>query len=255
MLQGRSHHLVAPLLVAALVGSACTSSKSANPTSPTVAGPLPGVEITAPRPVSPTGGSRVAMDQQPVTLTVENAATNGPRTLSYTFEIAADAAFSSLVFSREGIAPGDNNTSLRLPDPLAADRGYYWRARAQDGANTGPYSGVANFNVVTPIFLGQPTPLAPLQGAIVTSVRPRIVFGNIARSGPAGPLSYLVEISTTDSFASKLDIVAPEQANQTSVELTQDLAPSTYFFWRVRAFDSTTIGPWSPTMAFLTPAV
>ena len=33
-------------------------------------------------------------------------------------------------------------TSVRIPDKLQKDRTYFWRARAQDGANTGPLSAV-----------------------------------------------------------------------------------------------------------------
>jgi hypothetical protein len=255
MLQSRSGRLALSALLAGIAASGCTSSKSSNPLSPTVAGPLPGVEITAPKPVNPTGGMRVTAEQQPVTLKVENASSNGPRALNYTFEIAADSGFSSVVFAREGIAPGEGTTSLRLPDALQSDRSYYWRARAQDGANTGPFSGPANFNVVTAIFIGQPTLVSPSPNAHVTTLRPKLVIGNVQRSGSAGPMSYLVEISNTDSFASKLDLVANELPNQTSVDLAQDLVPNTYFFWRVRASDPTTIGPWSATLAFLTPAL
>jgi hypothetical protein len=246
--------LVVAVVLAGVAASGCVSSKSSNPTSPTVAGPLPGVEITAPRPTIPTGGVRILVDQQPLTLTVENASTSGPRALTYSFEIATDAGFSSVVFMREGITPGEGSTtSLRLPDALATGRAYYWRARAQDGANTGPYSSAANFNVVTTIVLGQPTPVAPAPSALAASVRPKIVFGNVSRSGPVGPVSYLVEISNRDTFASKIALVATEQPNQTSVDVTQDLASNTYFFWRVRASDPTTIGPWAATQAFLTP--
>jgi len=71
MLQSRSGRLALCAFLAGIAASGCTSSKSSNPLSPTVAGPLPGVEITAPKPVNPTGGTRVTAEQQPVTLKVE----------------------------------------------------------------------------------------------------------------------------------------------------------------------------------------
>jgi hypothetical protein len=205
--------------------------------------------------MNPTGGTKVLTDQQPVTLIVENASTNGVRPLSYVFEVATDAAFTSTVFTREGVAPGEgSSTSLRLPDPLAPERGYFWRARAQDGANTGPFSGAANFSVVTPIVIGQPVPVFPGPNAILTTLRPKVVFNNAPRSGPVGPITYLIEGATTDSFANKVGFTVAEQPNQTSVDVPQDLAYSTYYFWHVRASDPTTTGPWSATLAFLTPA-
>lgn len=244
--------------ILALVGltvAGCAVSKSANPLTPTVAGPLPGVEISAPKPVNPTGGMLVAVDQQPVTLTVENASTNSQRTLSYGFEVATDAAFSNVVYSRDGVTPGESNTAVRLPDPLPSDRGYFWRSRAQDGANTGPYSGAANFTVVAPVVIGQPTLISPGPNALITSLRPRFVIGNAPHSASAGSIIYVIELSPTDSFATKAAWTVAEQPGQTTTDFTQDLAPSTYYFWHVRASDPGTNGPWSPTQALLTPVV
>ncbi|PYR25412.1 MAG: hypothetical protein DMF92_20590, partial [Acidobacteria bacterium] len=110
---------------------ACATSKSSNPLSPTLAGPIPGVNITAPNPVEPAAGARIAVDKQPLTLTVENATTSGVRPLSYVFEVAIDADFNNKVFFRDSLAPGEGGrTSLRLPDALATGRSYYWRSRA-----------------------------------------------------------------------------------------------------------------------------
>src|SRR5260221_730021 len=78
----------------------CVSTKSSNPLSPTVAGPIPGVNITAPSLVQPGAGARVASDQQPITLMVDNASTSGVRPLTYTFEVAMDTGFANRVFTK-----------------------------------------------------------------------------------------------------------------------------------------------------------
>jgi hypothetical protein len=242
-------------ILAGFVLSGCAASKSETPLSPTVAGPIPGVEITAPKPVQPAPGSTVLVDQQPVTLMLENASTNGARPLSYAVEIATDAAFTNKVFVRDSIPPGDTRTSLRLPDPLATGRAYYWHARAQDGANTGPFSAAASFSVVTPVVIGQPTLVSPLNNVTVTSVHPKFVWGNAPRSGPIGAVTYLIEVATTDSFANKVAVwMINEQPNQTSLDSPQDFAFSTVYFWHVRASDPSTVGPWSTSQTFRTPA-
>jgi hypothetical protein len=240
-----------PLLLA---GGGCTATKSSTPLSPSVAGPIPGVEIAAPKPLEPNGVKLVA-DQQPVSLLLENAFTTGPRPLSYVFEVATDAGFTNLVFSRDGIAPGDNGrTSLRLPDPLAPGRTYYWRGRAQDGANAGPYSTPAAFEVVAPVVIGQPVLISPINNVRVDSLHPRFTMGNAPRSGPADPIAYVVELSNTDSFATKLAVwTIPEQPNQTSLDAPQDLAYDRQYFWHARAYDGTTTGAWSTTQVFRTP--
>ncbi|MEP7307118.1 MAG: hypothetical protein ABJA98_16520 [Acidobacteriota bacterium] len=242
---------LSPLLL--LVG-ACAASKSANPLSPTIAGPIPGVAITAPTPIEPNS-TKVAVDKQPVTLLLENAATSGPRPLSYVFEVATDAGFTNKVFMREGVAPGENGrTTLRLPDPLAAGRTYYWRGHAEDGANVGPYSSGANFEVFVPIVIDRPTPLSPINDVRVDTLHPTFTFANAPHSGPVGPITYVIEVSDTDSFANRLAIwTLGEQPGQTSLVSPQDGIYDRQVFWHVRAFDPTTTGPWSVTQVFRTP--
>jgi len=239
---------------AVLVLTACETSKSSNPLSPSVAGPIPGVDITAPKILEPAVGAKIAVDEQPVSLLIENASSSGVRPLSYVFEVATDAGFTNKVFTREGIAPGDGGrTKLRLPDPLATGRSYFWRSRAEDGANTGPFSSAANFNVFTPIIIEAPEPMQPAQNSTVSSLRPQFVINNAGRAGPVGALSYMIEIADTFTFANKVaTLTTGEQAGQTKADLTTDLKYGSVYYWRVRAADASTTGPWSNTFAFAT---
>src|SRR4051812_46716649 len=110
--------------------AACEANKSSTPLSPSVAGPIPGVQISAPKMLEPQSGSKIAIDKQPVTMLVENAGSTGQRPLTYTFEIATDTGFSNKVFTRQGIAQGDGGrTSLRMSDALGTGHTYYWRVR------------------------------------------------------------------------------------------------------------------------------
>jgi len=244
-----------PVLLVVTAVAGCESSKSANPLSPTVAGPIPGVNITAPKLLEPASGWKYK-SSQPITLLLENAASNGQRPLSYLFQIAADASFGSVIFQREGITPGDGGrTSLRLPDALAAGRTYYWRARAQDGANTGPFSSPVAFEVVQPVVIEAPGLIRPINGATAESNPPQLRFRNAARSGPAGPIRYTIEVSLNDSFTA---IVFSETDNETPNETQMTphapLAAGTTFFWRVRASGPENQGPWSATTHFVTSA-
>src|SRR5258708_5309055 len=110
------------LLALGLAG--CEAAKSANPTSPTVAGPIPGVTITAPVLLEPAQGFKFKENEQPIRLVVQNATTSGVRALSYTFEVAADSGFSSKVFSRSGVAPGEGNKTSVQIDRLDIGPGY-----------------------------------------------------------------------------------------------------------------------------------
>jgi hypothetical protein len=206
--------------------------------------------------MQPSLGAKLAVDQQPLTLTVGNAATSGVRPLTYVFEIAADASFANKVFSRDGIQPGGTGqTSLRLPDALATARTYFWHARAEDGANTGPFSSTAAFDVFTPIVIGAPVLTAPIDNAIADSPHPRFSFSNAPHSGPVGPLTYIIEVADGDGFGNKLAVwTVAEQSGQTHLDSPQDLPPVKQLFWHVRAADTTTAGPWSTTQVFQTPA-
>ena len=249
---GRLLYLFPLLFTAGCVGA----ENSSNPLSATVAGPIPGIEISAPSLVTPASGAKVPVDQQPITLVIGNSATNGPRPLSYAFDVATDSGFASKVFSRDGIAPGSGQTALRLPDALQTGRTYYWRSRAEDGANTGPYSAPMSFNVFTPIIIDKPPLLSPNNNEKVTSLQPTFRFSNAPRSGPVGAIKYEILVTSNETFATLLfDWNVNEQSGQTSAQQPQPGTYGQYLFWKVRAYDppSGTVGPWSDVRAFLMP--
>jgi hypothetical protein len=245
--------VVTPFVV---LGFACKADKSENWLAPTVAGPIPGITITTPKPVEPGSGARVAVDTQPITLIVDNSSSNGPRPLSYAFEVAADANFTTKVFTREGISPGSGRTSLRLPDALATGRTYFWRSQAQDGANSSGFSSPVSFSVFTPVIIGAPALLAPGNNTKVTSSRPTFTWSNAPTSGPVVGITYEIEVGENDAFVPRFVIWAtPQSAGQTSTQLPIDGPLSKYFFWHVRGFDTvaSSVGPWSETRAFQMP--
>lgn len=243
------------LLPALFLGTGCAFQKSENPLSPTIAGPIPGVEISAPKILEPGAGWQLSGDQQPVTLLIENASSTGQRPLNYAFEVATDAGFSNKVFARDGVEPGDGGrTALRLPDPLGTGRTYYWRAKAQDGANTGPYSEPVNFNVFTPLAFDKPSLISPIGNLTAASARPELVFGNATRVGTPSAVSYGIEVALNGSFAPVLAAwQVSEQAGQTRFTVPADLPPGQQVSWHVRAFQGGTLGPWSDTQIFKTP--
>jgi hypothetical protein len=242
------------LCVAAVALTACETTKSSNPLTATVQGPIPGVNITAPAVVTPSSGTKIAVDKQPITLMVSNASTNGVRPLTYVFEVATDTNFTNRVFLRDGISPGSGQTSIKLPDPLATGRTYYWRAHAEDGANTGAFTTSINFDVFTPIVIEAPRLISPSPNATVDSIHPSFVVGNVVRSGPVGNITYLIEVADSETFANKVAAwTSGEQPNQTTLTIPTDLGYNKVYYWHVRATDPTTAGPFSATYAFVTP--
>jgi hypothetical protein len=230
----------------------CESAKSANPTAPSVAGPIPGVNITAPRPLEPGAGSTLVFDGQPPTLLIENAGTSGARSLWLQLEVGVDQSFQQLVHQADQIALGGNGrTSYRLPAPLGAGYTYYWRTRAVDGANTGPYSSVSNFNVVPPVVVDAPVAIAP-SGKITTN-KPEFKVTNGAISGTTGVV-YRFEVSQAGDFSTMLAVVTavPNGSGSTTMTLGE-LPYRTTYYWRVRGSDGSKESPYSNTQSFTTP--
>jgi hypothetical protein len=241
------------VLAAALLASlvACEAKKSSNPLSPSVAGPIPGVNITAPVIVEPEQGSRYRESQQPIRLSVQNASSNGVRPLYYMFEVAADSEFKTKMFARSQVPPGEGRTSVQI-DRLELGRSYYWRARAEDGANSGPFV-IAQFEVLPRAQLGAPPLVSPINNQRTSSRRPALTVGASERNSAVGPLRYDFQVATDGAFAQMVAAGSADEAGgQTSFTPGADLAANRQHFWRARATDGQTTSDWSATQGFVT---
>jgi len=249
--------LYAAIAAMGVASAGCESTKSSNPLSPTVAGPIPGVNISPPRLLEPGQGWELETAKQPLTLLIENANSNGVRPLFYVFEVAVDANFKNIVFTQPNVPQGPNGrTSLRLPQRLASGRTYFWRARAQDGANTGPYTAAVSFQIVVPVVIRAPELVSPVRGEIIPRRNPEFVLRNAATSGPAGAITYHLEAARDGAFTRMVASVAfGEDGGSTTRERVGVLLPAGIsIYWRVRASDPKTQGPWSSTQRFRTAA-
>ena len=226
----RTRCLLLILALAAL--TACERAKSANPLSPDVAGPIPSVSITAPTPIEPSTGAQLKKDSGAPALTVNNATSTGVRPLWMQIELAADNAFTQLLHQADRVTPdGAGKTSYRLALALTAGKTYYWRARALDGANTGPYSAVAHFSVVEPVVLEPPTPVEPV--GLQTTNRPEFRARNGKVSGTTGVI-YRFEIATAPDPSAIVAVVSatPNGSGTTTTSLG-DLPWDKTFYWRM----------------------
>ena len=230
------------------VTTACTKDSPTRPSDTTASGgtasvtdATTGVTLTAPAPVSPSANQQFKFAEQPLTLTVANAVSTGTTALMYTFEVASDSAFANKVYTKDGIAAGSAQTSVKidtLPGPNA--KNYFWRARVSSGATTGPYSTVRGFAVGAQVVLSTPAPVSPVNGATVGGF-PTLTANNVQRSGPAGQIVYRFELSNVSSFGNVL--AAQTQAEQgggaTSTTFNNVNLGNGNYFWRVLASDPT----------------
>jgi hypothetical protein len=219
------------VVCAAAALTACADS----PSAPSGGG---SATVTVPMPAAPAANAQIRFSEQPVTLTVQNAAVTGSGTV-YTFEVASDSAFSSRVQNWQNVAEGAaGQTSVRL-DTLAGGRDYYWRARATSGGTAGPFSAGAKFTIGPPVIVNPPTPIAPLTGT-TTGPRPTFRVRNATRNGAAGVI-YRFEIAGSSAFSPiVLSVTVNEGVNETGFTPVNDLPTNTTLYWRAIAADTAT---------------
>ena len=129
---------------AALI-SGCGSDSPTTPGSSSA----PSTTISAPGLVSPANGSRLTGQ---VTLTVTNVTSSSGGTPTYTFQVASDSAFSSIVAQATSVPQGGGGQTSWTAGSQVASGQVFWRARASVGGTQGPFSAVGNFE-----FQGGPT--------------------------------------------------------------------------------------------------
>src|SRR5262245_30976897 len=86
-----------PLLLLPFGLVACESTKSSTPLSPSLAGPIAGVTVTAPTPLTPANGNSIKDKEQPITLVFANPNSNSPRPVTLRLQVAVDAGFTNVV--------------------------------------------------------------------------------------------------------------------------------------------------------------
>lgn len=104
---------------------------------------------------------------------------------------------------------------------------------------------------------------SPVSGSQQDSLRPTLTVQNATSDQPGGSRTYEFQISDTNAFTTAtiqkiagFDAtvgktgVAEGSGGKTSFTPDADLQPTTMFYWRARAVQGTTTGPWSDTFQF-----
>jgi hypothetical protein len=247
------------LSLASLVFAAGCSDviqKSANPLSPTIAGPLDGVTFTAPVSVTPAQNAQIKYTDQPVTFAFDSASSSSPRPFTMHLQVASDYPFTKIVFDRAGFEKPENGTriSFRLPDRLPKGV-YFWRVRAEDGANNSDWSAPAAFEALEQIIIGRPAAYTPNNNERITTRTPALNAHNGAASGPHKAIQYQFQVSTSSSFNS---VVADGTSGmggggETIWTVSTNLNYDTTYYWHVRASDGDVTTDWSDSAVFRTP--
>lgn len=239
-----------------LGAAACETAKSSNPLSPTLAGPIEGVTFTPPKGLEPAPNQQIKDKDQPFNVVIENASSTSPRPFKMRMQIATDANFASVVWSRDGIEPGEGGqTRFVMPERMQAGRQYFYRVQADDGANQSPWSDAVGFQILMPSAFGAPTPRSPLGNEQLTTSRPELRVANGTAQGPVAQAYYLFQVSTDPAFGNVVvNEEAPQQNGETALTVPGNLNYSTTYYWRARISDGETVSPWSAVESFRTGA-
>jgi hypothetical protein len=211
-----------------------------------------GVTVTVPSLVTPTVNQQFKNVEQPITLTIKNAVTTGTTALTYTFEVATDAAFASKAYTKDGVAAGSGTTTLKI-DKLAPNKSYFWRARALSGSLAGPYTDARGVGIGPEVIIQAPSLGDPPSGSNIDD-QPTLNVNTVQRAGPAGAIFYRFEVAEAASFSSLAYVATVAERTDlpyTPHKVTTKLEEKTYF-WRVMATDPTNgvSGPYSNTAQF-----
>ena len=93
------------------------------------------------------------MGARPGSLTVQNATDPEGDALTYTFELASDAEFTTVLDSGVDVEEGTTTTSWTPASATTFTAGstYYWRVTASDGVNTSVATAASAFTIAVEV--------------------------------------------------------------------------------------------------------
>ena len=203
------------------------------PTAPLLTSPLDTASVSSLTPVLVTDNSSDADDFLPW----------GDITLR--FEVFSDPAGTVVVTSTNLTPQGSfGNTSWVVNQALADNTWFWWSVTAIDTDGLSTRSSIDSFFVNT--ANDEPTTpslISPVNNAEVNTLTVALTVGN-ATDPEAQPLTYFFEWASSPTFSTPDygSATVPEAQVQTTVTTTT-LTENTTYWWRVRASDGYTSGP------------
>ena len=185
---------------------------------------------SAPVPVAPEDWAR--LDSVDVTLVVANAEDPDGDSLTYEFELYAEADLQDLVASVETLAEGDEMTQWTL-EGLDDNRSHWWRARAADPYVAGPWSDPVRFLVdLENEAPGVPSPVAPTGSA--DTATPTFTVDAV-RDPEGDPVEYQFQVF---GDADLTMLVTAGTSDDTQWVPGEALIEDRMYWWRASAADA-----------------
>ncbi|MCU7905840.1 MAG: PASTA domain-containing protein [Candidatus Thiodiazotropha sp. (ex Epidulcina cf. delphinae)] len=196
---------------------------AAGPQVPVIQAPLYGAEV----------------DQLQPALNVVNVTHPAGVTMTYSFEVYADAEMTRLVAGADTVPEGTATTAWTLPSALNDNTGYTWRVRAFDGSIYSLWSNGRFFVNTANDPPGAPAVSSPADGAEVDRVNPLLTVAN-AQDADRDALTYRFEIAEFADLSSPLAVaagIAPGIGGATGWVVDPPLLENSYYYWQATAVD------------------
>ena len=158
-----------------------------------------------------------------------------PSGVTYTFQIATDKDFTSIVLEKAELTSADYNlTGAEELQPTVKEAPYYWRVKAIDGAsNESEWSTARSFYSEPPPI---PALLLPEDGI---KAKAEISFDWDDATDPSG-VTYTFQIATDKDFTSIVLEKAELTSSKYNITGVEELPPTVKeapYYWRVKAID------------------
>lgn len=200
--------------------------------------------------------ARSSVQSGPLELSVNNAPHDGRRGgWIDRFEIATDAAFGSVIFTKDAQEFVTERAAVVPDRPLPRGQTLYWHVQAFDGAGArSEFSETWTFTIGDAV-LTAPTLVAPLSGSLVMQRPTLTVLPGTFTFNP-NAASPELQIATNPAFAPPYPPQTQGGIIQGAASTTLDvLAPGTYY-WRARMaqfsanFQAKTTSTWTDAWTF-----
>jgi hypothetical protein len=153
---------------------------------------------------------------------------------SYQYQVARDAQFTQVVKT--------GNTSLTFANitNLQPSTVYYWRVRGENVNGYSPWSTVWNFTTESTVLV-QPTLTSPENESIITGSSATFLWNPVF-----GANGYTLQVSIDNTFTTATSTFNTANTTYGLSGLQYNLN----YYWRVRAYDGSSEGPWSAVWSF-----
>jgi len=188
---------------------------------------------SAPLPTLPNTNAIVLMGRPE--LVVANSTDAQSDDLHYDFEIYEDGGLTQLTAYIAGVNEGLAMTSWIADSLTAENQQHWWRARASDGYENGPWSDADSFTVDA--YNESPDPsvlLAPPDASAVIDLTPIFEWDTAVDPDPDATLTYTIHLGLDPGFVFSAEII---DLDTTDVEWPTELTLDTPYWWKVEADD------------------